>query len=67
MRQRHTAYDAGVSEARFTSLVARGASAVSHDIDDLTSGFWVVVITFEGELTAVRMDDVDRTEPVRRR
>jgi para-aminobenzoate synthetase component 1 len=67
VRQRHTAYDAGVSEARFTSLVARGPSAVSHDIDDLTSGFWVVVITFEGGLTAVRMDDVDRTEPVRRR
>jgi para-aminobenzoate synthetase component I len=52
----------GVSEARFGSLVARGVRAVSHDIDDLTAGFWVVVVTFEGELTAVRMDDV-RREP----
>ena len=34
--------------------------AVSHDVDDLTSGFWVVVVTFEGELTAVRMDEVRR-------
>jgi para-aminobenzoate synthetase component 1 len=50
----------GVSEARFGSLVARGVGAVSHDVDELTSGFWVVVVTFEGELTAVRMDDVRR-------
>jgi para-aminobenzoate synthetase component 1 len=50
----------GVSEARFGSLVARGVRAVSHDADDLTSGFWVVVVTFEGALTAVRMDDVRR-------
>ncbi len=50
----------GVSEARFGSLVARGVRAVSHDASDLTSGFWVVVVTFEGELTAVRMDDVRR-------
>ena len=50
----------GVSEARFGSLVARGVCAVSRDADDLTSGFWVVVVTFEGELTAVRMDDVRR-------
>ena len=49
-----------VSEARFGSLVARGVRAVSHDVGDLTSGFWVVVATFEGELTAVRMDDVRR-------
>ena len=37
--------------------MARGVGAVSHDAGDLTSGFWVVVVTFEGELTAVRMDD----------
>ena len=52
----------GVSQARFGSLVARGVAAVSHDVDDLTGGFWVVVVTFEGELTAVRMTDV-RREP----
>jgi len=50
----------GVSEARFGSRVARGVRSVSHDVDDLTDGFWVVVVTFEGELTAVRMDDVRR-------
>ncbi|HYH74002.1 MAG TPA: chorismate-binding protein, partial [Nocardioides sp.] len=49
-----------MSEARFGSLVARGVRAVSHDVDALTSGFWVVVLTFEGVLTAVRMDDVRR-------
>ena len=49
-----------VSEARFGSLVARRVAAVSHDVDDLTSGFWVVVVTFEGALTAVRMDEVRR-------
>ena len=35
----------GVSEARFGSLVARDVLAVSHDAADLTSGFWVVVLT----------------------
>jgi len=49
-----------VAEARFGSLVASGVRAVSHDAGDLTSGFWVVVMTFEGELTAVRLDEVRR-------
>ena len=49
-----------MSEARFGSLVARGLSAVTHDSADLTEGFWVVVVTFEGELTAVRMQHVSR-------
>ncbi|HYN67995.1 MAG TPA: chorismate-binding protein [Ornithinibacter sp.] len=40
--------------------MARGVRAVSHDAGDLTSGFWVVVLTFEGGLTAVRMDEVRR-------
>ncbi|MDT0214989.1 chorismate-binding protein [Rothia sp. ARF10] len=49
--------------ARFSSLdgsviEATGAEAVTSDIDDLTSGFWAVVITFEGRLTAVRMASV---------
>lgn len=51
--------------ARFSSLdgsviEATGAGAVTSDIDDVTSGFWAVVITFEGRLTAVRMTSVDR-------
>lgn len=33
---------------------------VTHDIDDITSGFWTVVVTFEGQLTAVRMSSVTR-------
>jgi para-aminobenzoate synthetase component 1 len=52
-----------VSEARFGSLVARGVSTVTHDAADLTAGFWVVVVTFEGELTAARMDHVTREHP----
>lgn len=49
-----------VAWARFRSLdggvfEASGIDAVTHDIDDLTSGFWAVVLTFEGHLTAVRM------------
>src|SRR5687767_11697323 len=50
----------GVSEARFGSVVARGVAQVSHDPADLTEGFWVVVVTFEGRLTAVRMAEVER-------
>lgn len=46
--------------ARFGSIVARGSSAVTHDPADLTSGFWAVVVTFEGRLTAVRLEDVSR-------
>ncbi|MGL4177640.1 MAG: chorismate-binding protein [Dermatophilaceae bacterium] len=50
----------GVAQARFGSLVARHPGVVSHDPDDLTGGFWVVVVTFDGALTAVRMHDVGR-------
>ncbi|WP_229661689.1 chorismate-binding protein [Phycicoccus endophyticus] len=47
--------------ARFAAVQARGVEAVTHDADDLTEGFWAVVVTFEGELTAVRMAEVERT------
>ncbi|PRY54705.1 para-aminobenzoate synthetase component 1 [Knoellia remsis] len=51
--------------ARFGSLdgvaiEATGVEAITHDIADVTAGFWGVVLTFEGELTAVRFTDVDR-------
>ena len=51
--------------ARFSSLdgeviEATGVGAVTHDIDDVTTGFWAVVLTFEGALTAVRMRSVTR-------
>ena len=41
--------------ARFGLLWADGVEAVTHDAADLTEGFWVVVQTFEGHLTALRM------------
>lgn len=55
-----------VAWARFRSLdggviEGSGVGAITHDIDDLTSGFWAVVVTFEGQLTAVRMASVKRT------
>ena len=53
-----------VPQARFGSLVATGVEDVSHDARDLTAGFWVVVLTFEGALTAVRMGRVERDAPV---
>jgi para-aminobenzoate synthetase component 1 len=50
-----------VAEARFGSVLARGVEAVSHDVADLDGGgFWVVVASFEGALTAVRMAEVRR-------
>ncbi len=45
--------------------MARGVTAVSHDPGDLTSGFWAVVLTFEGAFTAVRLDAVTRSSPGR--
>jgi para-aminobenzoate synthetase component 1 len=58
---RHTMQEA--SHARFGALVAHGVDAVTHDARELTSGFWAVVLTFEGELTAVRMTDVRSAGP----
>ncbi|WP_286175600.1 chorismate-binding protein [Arthrobacter sp. NEB 688] len=49
--------------ARFAGLEALGVEAVVHDPGELTSGFWAVVVTFEGELTAVRMGEVRRDAP----
>ncbi|MGL5866921.1 MAG: chorismate-binding protein [Dermatophilaceae bacterium] len=50
----------GVAQAQFGSLVAQRPSAVTHDPGELTAGFWVVVLTFEGAFTAVRMRQVGR-------
>ena len=49
---------AGVDHARFGSLAARGLAEVRHSLDDLPQGWWAVVVTFEGEVTAIRFDDV---------
>ncbi|MEI2775511.1 MAG: chorismate-binding protein [Tetrasphaera sp.] len=40
--------------ARFGNRTAYELVAVSHDIDEVTAGFWAIVIDFEGELTALR-------------
>ncbi|KRE62921.1 chorismate-binding protein [Nostocoides sp. Soil756] len=56
-----------MAEARFGSVLARGVEAVSHDVEDLDrGGFWVVVRTFEGGFTAVRMAQVRRGVPMPR-
>ena len=44
--------------ARFGTLTATRVSAITHVATDLTSGFWAVVLTFEGELTALRFEEV---------
>ena len=51
------------AQARFGELVAREPAQVRHDAAALDEpGFWAVVRTFEGALTAVRFDRVDRVE-----
>ena len=40
--------------ATFRDRVATRILGVTHDIEALTEGFWAVVLTFEGELTAIR-------------
>ncbi|WP_338752129.1 chorismate-binding protein [Janibacter alittae] len=45
--------------ARFGSTTWSDPVEVSHDIADLERGSWAVVITFEGELTAVRFGHRD--------
>lgn len=47
--------------ARFGHITCGAPVEIRHDAAALDEpGFWVVVITFEGELTAVRMRDVQR-------
>ena len=43
-----------MSWARFGGRTAYDLVEVSHDIDELTTGFWAVVVDFEGSLTALR-------------
>ena len=45
--------------ARFGALLATHPVEVRHDLE-LERGFWAVVATFEGRVTAVRFDHVDR-------
>ena len=48
----------GVDHARFGTVSARGAAEVRRSLDDLPPGWWAVVVTFEGDVTAVRFEDV---------
>ncbi|BDZ58103.1 chorismate-binding protein [Barrientosiimonas endolithica] len=51
------------ARAVFGDRCASGVAEITHDPARLDAGgFWVVVATFEGELTAVRMDDVRREQ-----
>lgn len=40
--------------ARFGAMTASEPLAITHDIDDVTSGFWAVVVDFESTMTAIR-------------
>jgi len=51
-----------VEHARFGSVLATRPVEVRHDLADLRRGFWAVVATFEGQVTAVRFADVARHE-----
>ncbi len=48
----------GAGQARFGALLASDPVEVRQDLD-LPRGFWAVVVTFEGQVTAVRFADVD--------
>jgi para-aminobenzoate synthetase component 1 len=52
-----------VSHARFGPVVAREVVEVRRDLAGVESGFWAVVADFEGAVTAVRFDDVEREAP----
>lgn len=48
--------------ARFGSRLARDVVEISHDVTCLDrGGFWAVVVTFEGEVTCVRLSQVIET------
>ena len=49
-----------MEHARFGAVLATHPVEVRHDLADLREGFWAVVVTFEGAVTAVRFADVDR-------
>ncbi len=49
--------------ARFGSRLARDAVEIAHDVECLDgSGFWAVVLTFEGAVTCVRFAQVSTVE-----
>lgn len=47
-----------VDHARFGSVAARGIAEVRDSLEGLPQAWWAVVVTFEGEITAIRFDEV---------
>lgn len=47
--------------ARFRGIECRDPVEVRPDLNGVTSGFWAVVVTFEGEITAIRFASVRRS------
>jgi len=50
----------GSGVAHFAEVTATRPVAVTDDPDDLVQGFWAVVMTFEGQFTAIRFAEVRR-------
>jgi para-aminobenzoate synthetase component 1 len=55
--------EVATGHARFGSVLATEPVEVRQDLDGLESGFWAVVAEFEGDVTAVRFAEVDRSAP----
>ena len=49
---------ARVDRARFGTIEAHGLAEVRTGLSDLPPGWWAVVVTFEGQVTALRFDEV---------
>jgi para-aminobenzoate synthetase component I len=52
-----------VDQATFGPIRAWGVEEVRHDLAALDHGFWAVVVTFEGAVTAIRFANVTRAAP----
>ncbi|MGA8044786.1 MAG: chorismate-binding protein [Dermatophilaceae bacterium] len=47
-----------MDRARFGTVEAHGLAEVRNDLGDLPPGWWAVVVTFEGQVTALRFEAV---------
>lgn len=52
-----------VDHARFGSLAGCGLAETRESLTDLPPGWWAVVVTFEGDVTALRFDQVCDASP----
>lgn len=53
-----------VDHARFGSVAGRGLAEIRSSLDALPPGWWAVVVTFEGEVTALRFEEVCDAPPL---